>query len=675
MPQIANFQPSNSSDNLEISKGEFNKNQINAGDGIDTVVFNGNFKEWDIEMSYKSTGELDYILISEGNKIQQNISKIETGWNDWAKFYNFEIFKFNDKTVNLKDANKPQTALVNEQANDGLNSDNLSSNVKSNEFYAFGFNNNTLNSFSGSTLELTDENDIISMIGSGKNGLGTLKESKIKTYGGNDNIKIVAYGKAVISSDLDLGSGDDKVDVSISKIPPEGSTLYKYWLMPTYLGSKINLGDGDDWINVDFGLSSSFDGGKGTDIIVLQGNKNDYIVKEYGTKGSDGHYLQVIKNSVIQQLPEWSAFTESQKLEAGIKILNFEKIVFDDQISDYSTSGSSSKDATSNTAYSTGTAYDKYYSALTSGNASLVSKKINWKELDISTATSDFYQALDWKSVNMSLLQKFQSSGINWGKVQYQEFSVAQYTQTNWSLVNISQLSDTNYDSIDWGRVAYKGTKSINYSQLSWSKVDFGDFSVATFKQVDWSQVKTSDLTSEQYSEIKWGSVSFSGKTSINYSSLDWSQVITASGFNAAAYKSVNWAQVDFADFKQQTFATTNWNQVNFKQLSASQYQAINWNEINLGALSTKTYKSIDWKKVNVAAFDAESISTAKWSLMKGVTKPTAAAKPAEADFSFLGATTATGSSAALMGAGVQIDSSQVLIALKGDPQSQSILA
>jgi len=47
MPQIANFQPSNSSDNLEISKGEFNKNQINAGDGIDTVVFNGNFKEWD----------------------------------------------------------------------------------------------------------------------------------------------------------------------------------------------------------------------------------------------------------------------------------------------------------------------------------------------------------------------------------------------------------------------------------------------------------------------------------------------------------------------------------------------------------------------------------------------------------------------------------------------------
>jgi len=316
-------------------------------------------------------------------------------------------------------------------------------------------------------------------------------------------------------------------------------------------------------------------------------------------------------------------------------------------------------------------AYDKYYSALTSGNALTVSKQINWKELDISTATTDFYQALDWKSVNMSLLQKYQNSGINWSNVQYQEFSVAQYTQTNWSQVNISQLSDTNYDSIDWGRVAYKGANSVNYSQLDWSKVDFGDFSIATFKQVDWSQVKTSELTSEQYSEIKWGSVSFSGKTSINYSSLDWSQVITASGFNAAAYKSVNWGQVDFGDFKQQTFASTNWNQVNFKQLSTSQYQAINWNEINLGALTTKTYKAIDWKKVNVAAFDAESVATAKWGLMKGVSKPTVSAKPAEGNLSFLGVAAPTGYPAGVVGAAGQSNSNQLVGALTGTEQGQ----
>jgi len=366
---------------------------------------------------------------------------------------------------------------------------------------------------------------------------------------------------------------------------------------------------------------------------------------------SDASFAQ-IKQQYAKYLPEgW------QQKPWGANIL-----------SDEGVSTSSGIVSTSDSSVS---AYDKYYSALTSGNASTVSKQINWKELDISTATTDFYQALDWKSVNMGLLQKFQNSGINWSNVQYQEFSVAQYTQTNWSQVDISQLSDANYDSIDWGRVAYKGTKSIKYSQLSWSKVDFGDFSIATFKQVDWSQVKTSDLTSEQYSAIKWGSVSFSGNTSINYSSLDWSQVITASGFNAAAYKSVNWGKVDFGDFKQQTFASTKWNQVNFKQLSASQYQAINWNEINLGALSTKTYKAIDWKKVNVAAFDADSIATAKWGLMKGVTKPTAAAKPAEVALSFLGVSAPAGTTAGVVGAAGQSNSNQLVGALTGTEQGQ----
>jgi len=196
----------------------------------------------------------------------------------------------------------------------------------------------------------------------------------------------------------------------------------------------------------------------------------------------------------------------------------------------------------------TGTAHDKYYSALTSGNASQVSKKIDWKELDISTATSDFYQAVDWKSVNMSLLQKFQNSGIDWGKVQYQEFSVAQYTQTNWSLVNTSQLSDANYDSIDWGRVAYKGSKSINYSQLSWSKVDFGDFSVATYKQVDWSQVKTADLTEQQYSEINWGQVSFKGTKAPSLSNLDLSLVVGSSTFSKKTAKQIDWTQVSSDD-------------------------------------------------------------------------------------------------------------------------------
>jgi len=132
---------------------------------------------------------------------------------------------------------------------------------------------------------------------------------------------------------------------------------------------------------------------------------------------------------------------------------------------------------------------------------------------------------------------------------------------------------------------------------------------------------------------------------------------------------------VDFGDFKQQTFASTNWNQVNFKQLSTSQYQAINWNEINLGALSTKTYKAIDWKKVNVAAFDSESIATAKWALMKGVTKPTAAAKTAEADFSFLGVTAPGANTGGLIEAAAQSKSNQLVAALTVSQQSLLVTA
>jgi len=105
--------------------------------------------------------------------------------------------------------------------------------------------------------------------------------------------------------------------------------------------------------------------------------------------------------------------------------------------------------------------------------------------------------------------------------------------------------------------------------------------------------------------------------------------------------------------------------------LSASQYQAINWNEINLGTLSTKTYKAIDWKKVNVAAFDSESLSTAKWGLMKGVTKPIAAAKPSEGDLSFLGVTAPAGTTAGLVGAVGQTSGNQLVGALAGSKQGQ----
>jgi len=273
---------------------------------------------------------------------------------------------------------------------------------------------------------------------------------------------------------------------------------------------------------------------------------------------------------------------------------------------------------------------------------------INWSKVNFKSITAETYSQMDFSEVITS--KGFSAAtykSVDWSKVDYGDFKAETYQKTDWSKVTFGKLSSSSYSAMDWSQVVTStGFKAATYKAVNWGLVDFGDYKAETYQKTDWSKVNFKQFTAS------------------SYSSIDWSQVITATGFNATAYKSVNWGQVDFGDFKQQTFATTNWNQVNFKQLSTSQYQAINWNEINLGALSTKTYKAIDWKKVNVAAFDAESLSTAKWGLMKGVTKPIAAAKPAESDLSFLGVAAPTGSSAGLVGAAGQSSSNQVVAAL-----------
>ena len=193
--------------------------------------------------------------------------------------------------------------------------------------------------------------------------------------------------------------------------------------------------------------------------------------------------------------------------------------------------------------------YDKYYSDLTSGNASLTSKKINWKTFsDFSSADSSFYSALEWGSVNINKLQKFQGSSIDWTQVQYSEFSTKQYKQTNWSQVSISSFTSEQYQAIDWGRVNYRGAKSISYSQVSWSEVDFGDFSVKTFKKVDWSKVQTADLTTEQYSDINWSQVKFKGSKAPTLSDLDLSLVIGSSSFSKKTAKQIDWSTVSTDD-------------------------------------------------------------------------------------------------------------------------------
>jgi len=422
------------------------------------------------------------------------------------------------------------------------------------------------------------------------------------------------------------------------------SDLKKY---ADYHGGKYSLGLDFSWENIDLGSASS------SVLKTIEWSK-------INTKYLSSETLKKLDWSSVNTLT-FSAETYSQLDWSTVKVGAFSqesKKTLDWQKVKIGGDNGASTESLSTT--------DLFQYNAANGKAVVDYKKTNLNQFKFGEFSETSYEAINWSKVNfkgitaetysqMDFSEVITSKGfsaatyksVDWSKVDYGDFKAETYQKTDWSKVSFGKLSSSSYTAMDWSQVVTStGFKAATYKAVNWGLVDFGDYKAESYKKTDWSKVNFKQFSAS------------------SYSSIDWSQVITASGFNAAAYKSVNWGKVDFGDFKQQTFASTKWNQVNFKQLSTSQYQAINWNEINLGALSTKTYKAIDWKKVNVAAFDADSISTAKWGLMKGVTKPTAAAKPAEADLSFLGVTAPAGTTAGLIGAAGQSSSNQVVAAL-----------
>ena len=491
---ISEFSSTSGDDILYINPNDFSKDIISGGLGKDTIIFNGNFEEWDFDFSYSDTGELEFIFANDDNAVQNSIENVKLSWTSWAELSDFEIFKFDDKSVDLSDTNLP-TEPGNEFVAENI-SQNLVGDIKSNEFYAFGFNNNLLNSYSKGTLDLSDSDDHISMNGSAQTGLGAIKAATVNTYGGDDSIQIIGYGNTVVDAELNLGSGNDVVDISISETAPAGSTVYKHWFMPTFNASSVDMGSGNDWINVANGLSSSFDGGKGADVIVLKGNKNDYLLNEVGKPGTKNFYVEAVNDAILgSESPQWDSYSKAAKLQTGIKIYNFEKIQFDDKSLIFSSS------------------YDKFLKELKSGASKILSKKINWKKFqEFSFADSKFYSALHWGFVNMKSLQKAHTGSIDWSKVQFNEFSSKQYKQTNWS------------------------------------QVDFDDLNKSSFKKINWSKVKTSSLSDQQYSDIDWSSIKLKGKKAPKLSKLNLSLLINSPSFSKKNTNQINWKKVDLDD-------------------------------------------------------------------------------------------------------------------------------
>ena len=310
--------------------------------------------------------------------------------------------------------------------------------------------------------------------------------------------------------------------------------------------------------------------------------------KEVFLVGSQSKYSPIIppwdqlnaSENILTEYGEWESFYQIDQSPW-----------FKDPFSgDYITSSSKS----------TANLTDQYYAALTSGDATITSKKMPWAKLtDFNTASDDFYDALEWSAVNMKSLQKYQATSIDWTLVGFSSFETKQYKQTDWSQVTVSSFTSSEYTEIDWGKVSYSGKKSITKaSGLDWTQVNFDQVfsSKKAYKKISWSEVSFSSFSSADYSEIQWDKVAFKGKKSVSYSALDWSQV-------------------DFQDFTKKNFKKVNWKEAQTNQLTASQYSAINWSYVALKGKKSADYSKLDWSKVITNdTFSAKAAKKVDWN-------------------------------------------------------------
>jgi len=283
---------------------------------------------------------------------------------------------------------------------------------------------------------------------------------------------------------------------------------------------------------------------------------------------------------------------------------------------DYITSGNSSA----------GSAYEQYYTDLTSGDAALTSKKMKWDKLtDFASVGADFYNAVKWDYVNISKLQKYQSKdAIDWTLVAFDEFEANQYKQTNWSQVSVSSFTSFEYTEIDWGQVSYSGKKSITKaSGLDWTQVNFNQIfaSPKAYKKISWSEVSFSSFSSADYQDIQWDKVAFKGKKSVSYSALDWSK-INFNQFEKKNYKQVNWKEAQTTQLTDSQYSAINWSLVALKGKKSANYSKLNWSKvINNDSFSAKAAKKVDWNQISASSLDSTALSKLQDDAFSGKNK------------------------------------------------------
>lgn len=544
------------------------------------------------EFSEESYSSLDWSKVSVGNVTSEQKSTIE--WNkvnvgslskEWKKEVDWSKVDIGGaSTETYSETDKLQVAIAG-----GATSESLST-VKWKEVKAGEFSSKTYDSMDWSKVKIGDMTS---------ESLSELNWSKVKfgdvstdTYNSMDWSKVQFGGENGVSEEKQSTVKWDKVKVK--DITSESKKTLNWSVVKAGGAKTENLSTTDS-----FQITAA-DGKISTSTM----KTTDWSKINIGEFSSETY-----KNSDWSLVNFGDVTTEAKKTTSWSKIAD---------------------GLTGTTNETLDTTDDFQLSINSTGDKTKLSKKTNWKKLQVGEFSEETYSAIDWKQVNMGSFQKVEQSTIDWSNVQFGEFSSKQNKQTNWSKVNYDQFEQEDYNEVNWGEVNWAGGKSVNYDAVKWQNVfsteNGQEFSSKNSSKINWNKVQIGDLTEENYASVDWGYVNFKGMTTETYSTLDWGKV-DIGDFSSSTYKKTDWSKVQFGEFTDEQYLELDWSKVNCAQLGKSEesMSSIAWGKVDFGGDATtgeggwskKNYKQTDWSKVQIGEFSSEQYSEVDWALVK----------------------------------------------------------
>lgn len=282
-------------DSIEI-KENVSGTQIRTGGGNDSISIRGAYA---INSVFDGGAGAGDIILLSGIKSSYGLTLIGDSSSGFvlrdknnSEYRNIELLAFSDGTftasqliTELSTAAATPPPEISDQADE----ETLRTDVSPAEWSSRNYDALVFRGVSG-----TEVRDLTIRTGSGNNRVSlndALAFAALDTGDGDDLVRIdtqeardkikpfVQFGRAVYNADISLGNGDDilnaQSDGNTGFVP--GSPLNEPgYENPDYFQSSIDAGPGNDYIYGFLPYASTFDGGTGTDTLLLYGTRADW---------------------------------------------------------------------------------------------------------------------------------------------------------------------------------------------------------------------------------------------------------------------------------------------------------------------------------------------------------------------------------------------------------------